>query len=77
LTKRPRVGLTGVGGGLWRVGVSACVVDVLVGVCGGSGWDGFDDDEGGFEGSMAVEYDLMTCSDSRGVYSSNFKWYVA
>ena len=53
--------------------MSACAVEVLVGVCGASGWDGFDDDEGGFEGSMAVEYDLITCSDSRGVYSSNFK----
>ena len=57
-----------------------------MGIAGGGGfveescWDV--DGEGsvvlvGFEPVMTVEKDLMTCSDSRGTYSSNLRWYLA
>jgi len=81
------VGLAGVGGGArWRFNESVRGrVDVEMGRAGG-GFDGSCwevDVEGsvdvvvGFEPVMMVEKDLMTCSDSRGTYSLNLRWYLA
>lgn len=84
-TKRPRVGLEGVGGTDFRAegslelvemeGEMGRLVEMLPSV------DFEVDAEGaavcGLEVANAVEYERMDCSESRGVYFSTLRWYLA
>ena len=91
LTNLPRVGLAGVGGGAcgrFSESVRGRVEVEGWGRAGGgfveSCWEAVEVEGSdvvsvvvGLEPVMVVEKDLMTCSDGRGTYSSNLRWYLA